>query len=539
MNSEYRQPAPVAPRSLKLTPRQRQILRLMCEGKSNKEIANSLDISLGTVKQHAAALFKRMDVHNRSMAVSQGMELVNASTSTDADKQSTQTPLNYSAEESLLVRRPCTTVSFRASPSLNIKQIKRFNHTLAELAGRVDALYVPDDSGGGEVLLGIKTISEWDVLVAVRMVQQARDLARDVLGMSRLVISAAINCGLAVISIDAEGRWLGDTVATPVTSATRKMLSACAPGEVQIGASAIGMLGAFHASPFEAGPVLMPLDRVAEILRFSFEGNIGQNGRADQYQVLSKALTTSDPARIYQLCGQVGIGKTHMCRGIFSQSINLRLPGRYFRSLPGSQFCDATTGMSHSLQTLLDEVKSLDKADRALVIVDDADLLHGDTRAALTDTLVAACQTGIVSIITNQIPEQGELHTIELDRLSTRILEAILASSARLQNQDESELFTASRDANGLPLYALELISSINTDTTLPMLTAIACQIHRKKLSWLLLRNLVKSEAILDPPDQRAVSRAIGAGILIQIGNPSRLVFTTSILRRAVASLAI
>ncbi len=539
MNSEYRQTTPVSPRSLKLTPRQRQILRLMCEGKSNKEIANSLDISLGTVKQHAAALFKRMDVRNRSMAVSQGMKLVSESADTETDKQSAQKPLDYRADESLLVRRPCTTVSFRTSPTLNIKQRKRFNRTLAELASRVDALYVPDDSGGGEVLLGIKTISEWDVLVAVQIVQQACDQTRLVLGTCGLVISAAINCGLAVISVDAEGRWLGDTVATPVTSATRKMLNGCALGEVRIGASAIDMLRAFHAGLLETSSVLISLDNIGEMLKFNFGAKIRQIGRAAQYQTLSNALTTSVPSRFFQLCGQVGAGKTHMCRAIFSQSIKLGLPGKYFRSLPGSQFFNATTGVLLSLQDVCDEIASLDKAEQALVIVDDADLLHGETHAAVINTLVSGDQTSIMSIVTSQVPRQYACQIIELGHLSTRLLEKILASSATLPRNNEDAVFMAARDAIGIPLYALEISSSKGADTTLPILTAVACQIHRKRLSWLLLRYLVKSVESLDPFDESAVSRAVAAGILMRSGKNGGLVFAAPILRRAVASLAI
>jgi len=48
----------------RLTPRQRQILILIAEGKSTKEIAGSLNISGKTVESHRAQLTERLDIHD-------------------------------------------------------------------------------------------------------------------------------------------------------------------------------------------------------------------------------------------------------------------------------------------------------------------------------------------------------------------------------------------------------------------------------------------------------------------------------------------
>lgn len=53
----------------RLTERQTEILRLMADGASNKEIARALDLSPATVKTHAAAAFAGLDVANRTEAV--------------------------------------------------------------------------------------------------------------------------------------------------------------------------------------------------------------------------------------------------------------------------------------------------------------------------------------------------------------------------------------------------------------------------------------------------------------------------------------
>lgn len=46
-----------------LTPRQREILQLIAQGKSTKEIARILDISAKTVDTHRSQLMKQLDVH--------------------------------------------------------------------------------------------------------------------------------------------------------------------------------------------------------------------------------------------------------------------------------------------------------------------------------------------------------------------------------------------------------------------------------------------------------------------------------------------
>jgi DNA-binding NarL/FixJ family response regulator len=48
----------------KLTPRQREILQLIAEGKSTKGIAKELDISVKTVETHRAQLMDRLGIHD-------------------------------------------------------------------------------------------------------------------------------------------------------------------------------------------------------------------------------------------------------------------------------------------------------------------------------------------------------------------------------------------------------------------------------------------------------------------------------------------
>jgi len=67
-----RRPAPDAVPSLSidaLTPREMDILRLMCAGRSNREIAETLVIAEGTVKNHVTHILGKLGARDRTQAV--------------------------------------------------------------------------------------------------------------------------------------------------------------------------------------------------------------------------------------------------------------------------------------------------------------------------------------------------------------------------------------------------------------------------------------------------------------------------------------
>ena len=52
-----------------LTQRERQIVRLVCEGLSNKEVGQRLNITDGTIKVHLHKIFEKLRVSNRTALV--------------------------------------------------------------------------------------------------------------------------------------------------------------------------------------------------------------------------------------------------------------------------------------------------------------------------------------------------------------------------------------------------------------------------------------------------------------------------------------
>ena len=58
-----------------LTPRERDVLELLAEGRSNDEIALALDIRTTTVRFHVRALLAKLDAENRTAAVVRSVRL--------------------------------------------------------------------------------------------------------------------------------------------------------------------------------------------------------------------------------------------------------------------------------------------------------------------------------------------------------------------------------------------------------------------------------------------------------------------------------
>ncbi len=58
-----------------LSPRQIDVLKLIAQGKSNKQIAYTLGLSEGTVKLHVTAILKILNVYNRTGAVTTATQL--------------------------------------------------------------------------------------------------------------------------------------------------------------------------------------------------------------------------------------------------------------------------------------------------------------------------------------------------------------------------------------------------------------------------------------------------------------------------------
>jgi LuxR family maltose regulon positive regulatory protein len=58
-----------------LSQRELEVLRLIALGKTNQEVANELIVSAGTIKAHTASIYRKLDVANRTEAVTRARQL--------------------------------------------------------------------------------------------------------------------------------------------------------------------------------------------------------------------------------------------------------------------------------------------------------------------------------------------------------------------------------------------------------------------------------------------------------------------------------
>jgi DNA-binding NarL/FixJ family response regulator len=62
-------PAPITQTFARLSPRQREVARLLLQGQSNKVIGRELGVSEGTIKAHVSAIYQIIGAKNRVEAV--------------------------------------------------------------------------------------------------------------------------------------------------------------------------------------------------------------------------------------------------------------------------------------------------------------------------------------------------------------------------------------------------------------------------------------------------------------------------------------
>jgi LuxR family maltose regulon positive regulatory protein len=58
-----------------LTPRELEIMRLICKGYSNPEIASELVVSLNTIKKHTSNIYRKLGVRSRTQAIARAQQL--------------------------------------------------------------------------------------------------------------------------------------------------------------------------------------------------------------------------------------------------------------------------------------------------------------------------------------------------------------------------------------------------------------------------------------------------------------------------------
>lgn len=544
-----------------LTQRQQQILALIKAGKVNKEIANELGIGLGTVKQHVVALFKKLHVSNRTMAVSQGLHQLPVSQ-----------PESTEISEGILERRPCLVLSIYlpdsamkagAEPCSRVI-VQELHKTFSALAGAHDALFLTSKNYIGDLIFGIKRGTEQDIFKALRAARAVFDALIDYPNLT-LDLRGGLAAGLAISSMNRHGGWSGEVVASAVIGHARELASNAAPGELALGSSAKKMLEITgpNAYGYSVPCILFKtLNRMpwgkSSLLSGSQLGSseelgrepsiLGRDAELERLKILFSEVFRGKKNHLVYIEGETGMGKSLLCRYAAEHGLNMNGRIHHFVCHSGGKEGSLymyPSGVPAKPQAMLQCIRAVTGRGHDVIIVDDAHLLPVNILTKATEAasaangklvIVAARKFSKYAITPSETIKLGHLPEAAIESLITQSFaqsekEARVESDADIWRAQDRDQITATivKQARGVPLFAIELARH-NRDDTLPLSlqVVINARMDGLKLDRALLRQVSKApmplavaeiaEAMWESKDtiQIAVEQAIASGVLSQ-----------------------
>lgn len=514
--------------SPRLTGRQMEILALLKAGKANKEIAYELGIGVGTVKQHVVALFRKLKVSNRAMAITRGLDMASHGARHGGGGGGALTDL---ADGAIELRPACVlSLAPEAGADGEFANWRRLQDQVMAVIDGLDATMVSTGKGV-DVILGLNRARDDD---AARAMQIARDLHRALedQGVPWTIRAGLASGGLAA-SIHRCGGWTGETVAGRTIGRARALRAEAEPGSLVADASALRLLafirrteppsrGTAQAIALGRGrrrerampPRLPLLERDAE--RAALAGRI--------------AAVQAGTGAVVALVGEAGMGKTVLGQE-FSE--DCRAAGLHW--LEGR--CSTVRGHGGLASTAATALRAAERRPVALM-VDDGHFAQPADVEALANLARAARSRPLLLLVTGRRGVVESLRGIALDeeirlgRLSPAAMaEVILQHGGRLARPVAAEI---ARLAGGVPLFAVELAraargSGAATADEVPipltLLTLVTSRCDVFGLDRVMLRIAARAERVsanearaLWPGSEETLrqelDRAVRAGIL-------------------------
>ena len=465
--SGHTQP-PSAEQDARLTPRQKQILALLKAGKVNKEIALELGVGLGTVKQHMVALFKRLNVTNRVMAVSRAYAL------SDRAADSAET-----GASSHLEWRPVTVLALSlgerapdggADADAHGRGWQALHTVAAGVAYDFDGVMVARPSGGVDIFFGIQCVRETDALRAIRATAAVADRLKVTLPGTERSLRAGVVSGMLAASMGRRGGWTGEAVAGPAIVAARTLAISAAPGCLRAASSTL-TLAAFarrSSPPVAAGDEVVSLEIVTlHALAALWKSSppptvlVGRKAEVEALESCLLGLRRAQGAAVL-ISGEIGMGKTSLARWLGAQGTAAGITGLSFRCQPMEW--DKTESVSSGPSANdVRHVEDLLEHGPVLVTVDDAHRASPEAMDAVRRLSDAAATRPLLLVVLERpngpsLHHMGRPRSFKLGRLTS---DDILALVRRLDKQTlltEERLMAVVQLAKGIPLFAVELL---------------------------------------------------------------------------------
>jgi DNA-binding CsgD family transcriptional regulator len=531
-----------------LSQRQHQILKLLQAGKVNKDVAQELGIGLGTVKQHIVAIFKKLNVSNRAMAVSHGLEIF------QAQKNRTSTlPM-----ADLLESRPCVVLSVALPADANHLPVKLMYGCLAAAASANDAVFLARNGNAGDLIFGIQRVTEYDLAVAL---QAARAVYDDLLALDGEISQKLRGCmtaGIAFASMQRFGGWTGEAIASAAIASARELLNEVPPGQFLFDATALDLIELFGIGGTQK---LLPTMLLAELKNLHWTGSRRSYhlvGRDAEMSLLDAALAEAAQGngQLVLVKGEMGMGKSRLCDAISRRCLEQKGTVSFCRSLPsvlGSALSDTVKGTERSVEEVAALLRAKPARHPELVVVDDFHLLSQEQQMLLSTAGTDAVKNGKLVIFAGRrgIRENIANPTcaISLRRLSAQDIQVLvrdaLGKGAIKERAHKVQRITTA--ASGVPLFAVELARHHEEPLALPLRVAINARLDSLHLDHNLLREVAKNsvgtnlhEVALALGEDVAslrpqMERAVASGVL-SCSTDSWLSFTHPLLRQAIGN---
>ena len=524
-----------------LSPRQHQILEMLRAGKVNKEIANELGIGLGTVKQHVVALFKKLDVSNRTMAVSRGMQM-------QPGPRVENVPAL--ASEGLLEYRPCVVLSVALPESLPEELGRRMQQVLAAYAFDHSALFLARKGHAGDLIFGIQRASEQDVYLALRAARTVVGELPSENGQTG-ALRGGLTAGLAIASMHRTGGWSGEAIASIAIAQGRELANSASPGLLVIAPAARELLRVLNPNSLAAVPEAL---HFASIENLPWQPGIEEPlplGRDAELRRIDELLvqTRAGNGGVLQIAGETGMGKSRLCR--YAAALGADTGGRvhHFVCRPDGDRTSpyvSTSGKVVPASAVFECLAGAAAGSPEVVVVDDCHFLAPEELARLWQQSVAATRKLVLLAARRFAASDARpAQIMRLGRLERESVEQITAAALG-RTRTPAKTAAIVRRAAGGPLFAIELARQRKPGMLpLSLRILIGARLDGIKLDRAVLRKIARARAAWDVARlaremieplavvQAAVAHAIAAGVLGQDAG-GKLRFAHPLVRQAI-----
>ncbi len=529
-----------------LTPRQLQILKLLQEGKPNKELSEELGIGLGTVKQHLVALFKKLKVKNRAMAASLAIDLQQG--------QATSPPPSLRTTV-LLDSRPCVVLSLSLPPDVPAEAVRMMHGSLAALAASSDAVFLARPGHAGDVIFGVQRATEYVIAIALQTAHAVRADLLDVDAGIAAQLRGCLTAGHAFASMERFGGWTGEALASATIASARELLDQVAPGHFVIDRAARDLTTLFgiEGLPSAATMSFAALDR----LRWSADRpGYELADRKAEKKKLAAALEdcSHGRGRLIHVEGEMGMGKSRLCEEAAHLCQKLDGGIAFYRCLPAAlgQRCFNTARRDYcTIEEIEARLRALPDRRPELVVVDDFHLLPATQQTTMAETAGTALRQGkLVIFAGRKISRMAGAETIVLRRMPPQSLQGLVrkALGKGVVKDRTSRVLGICSAAAGVPLFAVELARHHDKGEQLPLTLqlAINARLDGLQLDRRLLREVAKQPAGIDIEEaaqsmeenitavRQQTEKSVTAGVLGCTAD-GWLSFTHPLLRRAIS----